>query len=217
MKNLDPQVDLYLADGCGRCKYYATADCKVKKWKPELQLLRQIVLESNLQETLKWSMPVYTFQNKNIVIISAFKSFCSINFFKGVLLKDDYQILEKQGESSQSSRIIKITAAVQLLKLGLQIKEYIEEAIEIEKNGTKVVYNTALEVAPEELLHKFLLLPDFKQSFYKLSLGKQRAYIIYFSQPKQSNSIMSRIDKCILKINNGEGLNDNYKSKIIKK
>lgn len=209
---LDPQVDLYLSDGCGRCKYYATTNCKVKKWETELKILRQIVLESNLQETLKWSMPVYTFQNKNIVIISAFKSFCSINFFKGVLLKDNYQILEKQGENSQSSRIIKITTADQLLKIAPQIKEYIFEAIEIEKSGKTVVFNKNLDNIPEELIQKFLSFPDFKHAFEKLSLGKQRGYILYFSQPKQSKTIISRIEKCILKIKNGQGINDHYKT-----
>ena len=210
MINLDPQVDLYLSDGCGRCKYFATTNCKVKKWETELKILRQIVLESNLQETLKWSMPVYTFQNKNIVIISAFKSFCSINFFKGVLLKDNYQILEKQGESSQSSRIIKITTADQLLQIAPQIKEYIFEAIEIEKSGKKVVFNKSFETAPDELMQKFLSFPDFKHAFEKLSLGKQRGYILYFSQPKQSKTIISRIEKCISKIKNGQGINDHY-------
>lgn len=213
MTNLNTKIDSYLADGCGRCKLFSTPQCKVKNWENELKIVRQIVLETNLNETLKWSMPVYTYNDKNIVMISAFKSFCSLNFFKGVLLNDDHKILEKQGESSQSSRIFKITDLKQLIEMSHILRSYIFEAIEIEKRGEKVAFNPKLEVSPIELLQKFVEFPDFKTSFDALTAGRQRAYIIYFSQPKQSKSILSRIEKCFDKICKGEGLNELYKKR----
>jgi len=91
------------------------------------------------------------------------------------------------------------------------IKSYIVEAIELEKSGAKVTFKKNLEPVPEELENIFIELPVFKTAFYALTPGKQRAYIIYFSQPKQSETRISRIEKCKEKIMNGEGLNDKYK------
>jgi uncharacterized protein YdeI (YjbR/CyaY-like superfamily) len=212
MNTFNPKVDLYLADGCGRCEYYATPKCKVKNWQKELETLRQIVIDCGLTEELKWSVPVYTSQNKNIAVVSAFKEYCSLSFFKGVLLKDQHKLLEQQGESSQSARLIKFTDSKTILKLSPVLKEYILEAVELEKNGQKVTFKKNLEPIPEELEDIFKKLPVLKNAFYSLTPGKQRGYIIYFSQPKQSETRISRIEKCKQKIMNGEGLNDKYKS-----
>lgn len=208
MNRLNPKVDLYLAQGCGRCKYHATPACKVQKWQNELQTLRQIVLESELTEDLKWSIPVYTFQNKNVVIVCAFKEFCTLSFLKGALLKDQYNLLEKQGESAQSARVIKFTDVESIQKLTPILKEYIVEAIENEKDGKKVDFVKNLEPVPEELENKFSEYPILKDAFYRLTPGRQRAYILFFTQPKQSATRESRIEKCMEKILNGKGLND---------
>jgi uncharacterized protein YdeI (YjbR/CyaY-like superfamily) len=210
MKHYNSKVDLYLADGCGRCAYYATPNCKVKNWKSELEVLRDIVLDCGLTEELKWSVPVYTHQNKNIVIVSAFKEYCSLSFFKGVLLKDPAKILESQGSSSQSARLIKFTESKAILKLAPVLKEYVKEAIKLEEAGEKVIFKKNLEPVPEELENKFKQLPLFKKAFYALTPSKQRGYIIYFSQPKQSKTRESRIENCIQKILNGKGINDRY-------
>jgi uncharacterized protein YdeI (YjbR/CyaY-like superfamily) len=127
-------------------------------------------------------------------------------------LKDPKKILLKQGESSQSARIIKFTDTKTIFKLLPNLKEYIFEAIELEKKAEKVIFKKNLEPVPEELENKFKELPVFKNAFYSLTAGKQRAYIIYFSQPKQSSTRFSRIQNCMQKIINGEGLNDKYRS-----
>jgi uncharacterized protein YdeI (YjbR/CyaY-like superfamily) len=119
MKIINPKVDLFIADGCGRCEYYATDRCKVRNWQTELQHVRQIMLESDLEEEIKWGVPVYTHEGKNIVIISALKDCVTFGFFKGVLLKDTHQILEKQGESVQSARIIRFTSVDRILGDGI--------------------------------------------------------------------------------------------------
>ena len=208
---MNSKVDLYLEDGCGRCKFYKTPQCKVHNWQNELKALRKIVLDCGLTEELKWSVPVYTYNNKNIVIVSAFKEYCSLSFFKGALLQDTNGILHKQGESSQSARIIKFTDKKEISTLEQTLKAYIFEAIEVENIGLKVAFKKDLEPIPIELQNKLDKDPTFKKAFQSLTTGKQRGYIIHFSQPKQSQTRETRIENCTPKILKGEGLNDKYK------
>ena len=215
MTQLNPKVDLFIADGCGRCDYYATDKCKVRSWQMELQHLRQIMLETGLVEDVKWGVPVYTHQDKNIVIVSALKDCVTFGFFKGVLLSDPKKILEQQGPSVQSARIIRFTAVDQIINLTDTIKEYVKEAVVIEESGVKVEFKKDLEPIPDELNDMFEDLPALRDAFYALTPGKQRGYIIHFSQPKQSASRISRIEKCIDKIMNGEGFHDAYKKKAL--
>lgn len=215
MTQLNPKVDLFIADGCGRCDYYATDKCKVRSWQMELQHLRQIMLETGLVEDVKWGVPVYTHQGKNIVIVSALKDCVTFGFFKGVLLSDPKKILEQQGPSVQSARIIRFTAVDQIINLTDTIKEYVKEAVVIEESGVKVEFKKDLEPIPDELNDMFEDLPALRDAFYALTPGKQRGYIIHFSQPKQSASRINRIEKCIDKIMNGEGFHDAYKKKAL--
>jgi uncharacterized protein YdeI (YjbR/CyaY-like superfamily) len=210
MQGMNPQVDLFIADGCGRCDYYATDKCKVRNWQLELEHVRQIMLETDLNEEIKWGVPVYTHNGKNIVIISALKDCVTFVFFKGVLLKDDAKILEKQGESVQSARILRFTSVDRIIALGSLLKEYVKEAVALEMSGAKVEFKKDLEPVPQELEDKFEELPVIRDAFYALTPGRQRGYIIFFSQPKGAASRVSRIEKCIDKIMNGEGLNDKY-------
>lgn len=209
MKN--PKVDKYLIDGCMRCNLGATPDCKVNRWREELILLRQIVSETGLTEDLKWGMPCYTFENKNVVMLSAFKEYTSVNFFKGTLLNDTENILQKPGDNSQSVRLLKYTDIKQIIAQEEHIKTYILQALEIEKTGKKVEFKKTSEPLPSELTETFKKDPGFEKSFYALTPGRQRGYLIYFSQPKQSQSRLNRIEKYRPNIMNGEGLHDKYK------
>ena len=212
------KVDEYLIDGCGRCSLGGTPDCKVHKWTAELELLRMIVLDCGLTEEVKWGVPCYTVsthadkQEKNVLIVSAFKEYCSISFFKGALLKDVKSILEKPGKNSQAARLIKFTNIEEIKKVEADLKTYIYEAIEVEKAGLRVKFKKNPEPIPEELESKFEKDPVFKTAFEALTPGRQRGYILYFSAPKQSKTRESRIEKSVGKILNGEGLHDKYKS-----
>lgn len=205
-------VDQYLADGCMRCKYGGTPQCKVHQWVNELILLRKIVLSTGLKEEIKWGVPVYTMDGKNIVTVNALKDSANLGFYKGALLKDDHQILEQQG-NIQSGRIIRFTNTEKIKELENTLKEYINEAIETEKKGLKVEMKKNPEPIPEELLEEFENDPVFETSFYSLTPGRQRGYIIYFSQPKQSATRKGRIDKYKEQILSGTGIHDHYKSK----
>lgn len=206
-------VDNYLKDGCMRCKFGATPACKVNTWRKELKMLRKIVLKSGLTEEVKWGVPCYTSENKNIVTVSAFNDFACLSFFKGVLLSDSAKILVKPGESSQSARLIKYTNTKEISAQADVIFAYIQEAIQIEKAGKKVEFKKNLEPIPTELLDVFKKDSNLKNAFYALTPGRQRGYIIYISQAKQSQSKISRIEKCRENILHGVGLNDKYSSK----
>ncbi|WP_346856675.1 DUF1801 domain-containing protein [uncultured Draconibacterium sp.] len=206
---MNPEIDNYLSEGCGRCQLVGTPQCKVHNWQPELKLLRQILLDTGLTEELKWSMPCYTYKKSNIVMLAAFKEHCSISFFKGALLKDTHGILEKPGENSQSSRRIPFTNVQRIVELEATIKAYIFEALEAEKAGLKVNFKKISEIKlPEEfetILNENLAL---ETAFKALTPGRQRAYILHFSSPKQSATRISRINKCTPQILSGKGLND---------
>ena len=207
---MNNQVDNYLLEGCGRCPLGGTPDCKVHKWTAELELLRTIVLDCGLTEELKWGVPCYTFQGGNVLMVSAFKEYCSISFFKGSLLSNTKGILEKPGPNSQAARLIKFTNTARIQEIEEDIRTSIYEAIEVEKAGLKVLFKKNPEPIPEELEQKFAEDPVLKSAFEALTPGRQRGYILFFSAPKQSKTRVSRIEKSVEKILNGEGLHDKY-------
>ncbi|MBI1389443.1 MAG: hypothetical protein GC154_13450 [bacterium] len=208
MTKTNPKVDPYFTEGCGRCPLVSTPQCKVNTWREELLKLRAILLGCGLTEELKWKMPCYTFEKRNVVILSAFKDFCSINFVKGVLLKDPANLLTKPGENTQAGRLIRFTSVQQIDELEPAVKDYLQEAIEVEKAGLKAPIQKNPEPIPDELQQKLDENPALKTAFFALTPGRQRGYILHFSQPKQSKTRVSRIEKCMPKILEGKGFFD---------
>ncbi len=182
---------------------------KADKWKKEVTKLRDIILSTGLQEECKWGVPCYTYNNKNIVLIHDFKDYCAILFHKGALLQDPENILIQQTKNVQSARQIRFTNIKEINSLEKKIKEYIYEAIEVEKAGLEVKLKevSAYDV-PEEFEQKLKENPSLKKSFEALTPGRQRAYLLYFAQPKQSKTREARIEKYQQQIMNGKGLND---------
>ncbi len=205
---MNPQVDQYFTQGCGRCPLGGTPECKVHNWTQEMEQLRAILHECDLTEELKWSVPCYTFRNNNVLILSAFKDYCSLSFFKGALLNDEAGILEKPGPNSQAARLIKFTNVQQVIELEPTIKAFIQQAIDIEKAGRTVAFKKNPEPMPEELEQKLEEDPVFKAAFEALTPGRQRGYIIYFSGAKQSKTREARIEKYMPKILEGKGFHD---------
>jgi uncharacterized protein YdeI (YjbR/CyaY-like superfamily) len=182
---------------------------RTKKWQKEIQQLRRIVLDCGLAEELKWGWPCYTFEKSNIVLIHGFKEYCALLFFKGVLLKDAKEILIQQTENVQAARQIRFTNVREIVKMKPILKAYIKEAAEVAKAGLKVNYKKTSEFKiPEEFQNRLDQIPALKTAFDALTPGRQRAYLFYFSQPKQSKTRESRIEKCMEQILNGKGLND---------
>ena len=182
---------------------------KAEKWQDEYEKLRMIVLDCGLTEELKWGCPCYTFQKGNIVLIHGFKEYCALLFFKGALLQDTNGILIQQTENVQAGRQIRFTTIREIIELEPILKAYIYEAIEVEKAGLVVSFKKHDEYTiPEELQHKFEEIPALKTAFEALTPGRQRAYMLHFSSPKQSKTRESRVEKCIEQILNGIGLDD---------
>ena len=208
---MNSRVDKYLVDGCMRCEYGATPNCQVHRWTTELELLRSILQKSELTEELKWGVPCYTINKKNVVIIAAFKEFCTISFFKGSLLKDPKKVLVKNGPNTQAGRVIKFKTLSEIKKLRSIINTFVKEAIEIEKAGKEVKFKKQETKIPEELEHAFNENPRLKDAFYELTPGRQRGYLLHFSEAKRTATRALRIKKNTEQIMRGEGLHDKYK------
>lgn len=209
MNSLNPKVDLYFEQGCGRCPLGNTPQCKVHTWVKEMQLLRSILLDCGLTEEIKWGVPCYTWQSKNILTSSAFKEHCAIGFFKGSLLADPHNLLTKPSENSHEGRVMRFTNAAQIEGVINELKSYIFEAIEIEKLGLKIAPKPVADYAvPVELEQRLNENPAFKAAFKALTPGRQKGYLLHFSQPKQAQTRFTRIDNCTDKIFDGKGLND---------
>lgn len=182
---------------------------KIKNWKEETILLREICLECGLDEDFKWMHPCYTFQGKNIVLIHGFKEYCALLFHKGALLNDTENILVQQTENVQSARQMRFTNVQEIIDLKSVIKTYIFEAIEVEKAGLEVKMKKTSEFKmPEEFKKALDNNSDLKSAFYALTQGRQRGYLLYFSQAKQSKTRESRIEKSMPKIFEGKGHNE---------
>jgi len=168
-----------------------------------------IILDCRLTEELKWGKPCYTFEKRSIVIIIGFKEYCALLFFKGALLNDANDILIKPGENTQAGRQIRFTSVREIVEMEPVLKAYIYEAIEMEKVGLKVTLEKTTEFTiPEEFQNRLDEIPALKTAFDALTPGRQRAYILYFSAPKQSKTRESRVEKCMQQILDGKGLND---------
>jgi uncharacterized protein YdeI (YjbR/CyaY-like superfamily) len=179
-----------------------------RKWREEFEVLRTIALDSELAEELKWYQACYTLQGKNVVLIHGFKEYCALMFFKGALLKDPKRILVTPGQH-QSARQIRFTDVREIVKMKRIVKAYIREAIKVEKAGLKVTLKKTSDFkVPDEFQKKLDEIPALKAAFRALTPGRQRQYIFHFSQPKQSKTRESRVERYMRQILVGKGLTD---------
>lgn len=195
MNSTNPKVDFYFN--------------KSSQWQEAYGHLRAMILDCGLTEELKWGVPCYTLEDKNVVLIHGFKEYCAILFMKGALMEDTKGILIQQTENVQSARQIRFTSAEEIIKLKATIKAYVKEAIKVEKAGLKVELKKTAEYAmPEELQSKLDKDADLKKAFLALTPGRQRGYIFHFSQAKQAKTREARIEKYIPQILDGKGIDD---------
>ena len=182
---------------------------KAKKWKKEMVLLRSILLDCSLEESIKWGKPCYSYNNNNIIILQAFKEHCDLGFFKGGLLTDVQKKLVKAGEHTQLGRQWRFLNEIEIIKSKPLIQTYIKEAIAIEKKGDVIIPKKEVEnIIVTELEQLFKSNIELKKAFKALTPGRQRAYLIFFSAAKQSDTRIARINKFTSKIICGKGMND---------
>lgn len=192
---MNPKVDFYFNNA--------------KKWRDEINALRSIVLDCGLVEELKWGAPCYTFQKGNVVLIHVFKDYCALLFFKGALLKDPKGILIQQTANVQAARQVRFTHVDQIIKMARAIRTYVRHAVEVEQAGLKVELKKTNDFdVSVEFKNELNKNASLKTAFSKLTPGRQRAYLLYFSQAKQSKTRESRIEKYIPHILDGKGLDD---------
>jgi uncharacterized protein YdeI (YjbR/CyaY-like superfamily) len=192
---MNPKVDVYLS--------------KAELWQQEMQKLRTIILDCGLREELKWGKPCYSLQESNIVLIQGFKAYCAVLFFKGVLLNDPNGILIKTGENTRIARQIRFSNVHEIIEMENVLRNYIHQAIEIEKAGLKVNLKGDTElILPEEFQRKLNQIPALETAFGALTPGRKRAYNLYFSAPKLAKTRESRVEKYVEQILSGRGLDD---------
>lgn len=202
MDKMNPKVDAFIN--------------RSKQWQKEFEQLRTIVLDclpagqaGGLTEELKWGKPCYVLGDSNVVLMHGFKEYCALLFFKGALLKDARGILIQQTENVQAARQVRFTNVKEIVKMQSMVKAYIKEAVEIEKAGIKVEMKKTSEFKmPEEFQNRLDENPELKTAFDSLTPGRQRGYILYFSQPKQSKTREARVEKYVKQILRGKGLDD---------
>jgi len=191
----NPKVDLFLS--------------KTKRWRTELDALRNLLLSSELTEDLKWGKPCYTLNGANVALLYEFKESAAIGFLKGALLPDPAGILVAPGENSQSMRMVKVTDPQQIATLAPVLKDYLAQAIAVEKAGLSVEFQkSAPAEMPAEFQQRLEDTPGLKAAFEALTPGRQRAYLLHFGAAKQSQTRAARVEKCIPDILSGKGLND---------
>ena len=195
MSDKDPKVDTFMQ--------------KAGPWQAEYQKLREIALASGLDEGYKWMHPCYSVDDSNVVLIHGFKDYCALLFIKGALLKDPQGILVQQTENVQAGRQVRFKSLQEIIDLEPTLRDYIQEAIEVEKSGKKLELKKTSEFPmPEELKARFKEEPALQKAFEALTPGRQHAYQLYFSQAKQAATRKARIEKYRQQILDGKGMND---------
>jgi uncharacterized protein YdeI (YjbR/CyaY-like superfamily) len=182
---------------------------KLSKWQLELERLRSILLDTPLTEEVKWNVPIYTYEGKNIVGINGMKEYASLAFFKGSLLKDTAGVLIQATEHTQAARSIHFKSVEEIVAKEAMLKAYILEAIEVEKAGLKAPAEKPADLPiPEEFQQRLDEVPGLADAFKALTPGRQKAYLLYFGQAKQSATRASRVAQYIPRILMGKGPND---------
>jgi uncharacterized protein YdeI (YjbR/CyaY-like superfamily) len=192
---LNPKVDSFMA--------------RAGQWRGEFEKLRTIVLDCDLTEDFKWGQPCYSLEGRNVVLMHGFKDYCALLFMKGALMKDPAGILIQQTQNVQAARQIRFTSLAQITGMENVLKAYIQEAVDIEMSGEKVVRKTTAQFAvPEEFQVRLDNDGDLKAAFEALTPGRQRGYLLHFSSAKQATTREARVQAAIPRILDGKGLDD---------
>lgn len=202
------EIEDYFAKGCGRCDRFATADCSTRQWEPSLRELRRICSAAGLAEVVKWGLPTYQYNGRNIAGLAAFRIDFRLRFFRAALMKDPQGVLQKQGPNTQHAGMISFTDNAQVNELEPIISDYLQEAIGYAKAGiepSKVVPKIEL---PLEMIDAMDSDPELAEAFHQLTPGRQRSYAINLNGAKKPETRIARIAKFRNKILTGKGATD---------
>ncbi len=201
-------VEAYLRDGCGRCEHYQTPSCKVHRWTDVLVAVRALLLDTELDETLKWGAPCYTLGGKNVVMLSALVDHATLSFFKGSALDDPQGLLEKPGPNTRVGRVVRVSTVEQVRAHEANLRALVESAIQVERSGVSVVAEPGALEVPDALQDLLEARPDVAAAFQALTPGRQRSHVLHVSGAKQEKTRVRRADRCAEKILSGKGWNE---------
>lgn len=195
------------ADGM---KHYSDVDAylaEAELWPAEITALRPILTDAGLDEEIKWGKPCYSHDGANIVILQEMKDFLAAMFFKGALLDDAAGLLQSQGPNTRSAMRVQFTSVDEVNDLADTMRDYIQNAIEVEDAGLEIEPAPEMELV-EELQERLASDPDLADAFYSLTPGRQRGYNLHFADAKKSETRASRVEKYVSKILAGKGMHD---------
>lgn len=178
------------------------------RWRAEVQALRAIMLTGPVTEDLRWRQPCYRAHDGNIAIIGGMKDCAFVSFLKGALLADPDGILVPPGDNSRSARMAKFTSLAEIKATAPALKACLAEAVENEKAGRKITFDKDDLAPPPELEAAFAGNPALRAAFEALTPGRRRGWLLHFSQPRQSRTVVARIERAAPLIMAGKGLND---------
>jgi uncharacterized protein YdeI (YjbR/CyaY-like superfamily) len=179
------------------------------RWKAEFVMLRQLCLDSRLNENPKWGKACYDLDGKNVVLIQGFKDYCALLFLKGALLKDSKGILVRQTTNVQAARQLRFASLADIKRRQAVIASYIREAIVLERSGAQVRWKPVAQFdVPDEFRTRMDGDPKLARGFAALTPGRQKAYLLYFSDAKQSATRAARVERHAARIRQGLGLDD---------
>lgn len=182
---------------------------RAEKWQAEMRALRGVLLDCDLDESLKWGKPCFSAGGRNIVIMQPFKAHLALMFFKGALLQDPEGILRSQGENSRSAKRIEFTGVAQVLDTADTVRSYVADAIAIEEAGLSVPKKEPTDDdVPEELEARFRDDPEYRDAFYALTPGRQRSHLLHISGAKRAETRVRRVERCRASVVDGKGFNE---------
>jgi uncharacterized protein YdeI (YjbR/CyaY-like superfamily) len=205
-------VDDYLRDGCGRCEHYRTPACKVHRFRPVLEALRELARASGLDEQVKWGSPCYTLGGKNVLMLGAFVEHCRLSFFKGAALASvsgaDGEALVSPGPSSRFARYLSFGSVDEVNARRALVARLIEQAVALERAGVRVTPTGPREPMPLELEQRLAAEPALRRAFDALTPGRQRSHVLHVSGAKESETRARRAERCAPDILAGRGFRE---------
>jgi uncharacterized protein YdeI (YjbR/CyaY-like superfamily) len=178
-------------------------------WQVERRKLRSLLLESGLKEGVNLGMLCYSLGQANVAIIYGMRDCCAIGFFKGALLEDGEPLLVSPGKNSQTMRQLRFRSLDEIQEQEATIRSLIARAVAVERAGQEVSFDARHNLdLPYELQIAFEEDPEFGAAFDRLTPGRQRGYVLYFAEGRQSETRASRIAGARPKILIGKGRHD---------
>ncbi len=191
---VDPQIQVLLSK---------------KNWQDERRKMRELVLDCGLAENVKWGKLCYTFNGSNVVIIYGMKNYCALGFFKGSLLADEDGLLVQPGKHSQAMRQLRFESLREIEESEDTIRCFVEKAVQAEKDGLEVAFTEKDDLDyPDELQDRLHEDSELAEALEELTPGRRRAWVLHFSDAKQPETRIRRIDKARPKIVAGKGPNE---------